>query len=241
MCRLPTAYSSSSFVKNSFVVSLPDFFAGLLSQQLPEGFVLVVDLQVFFLSRRSNLVCAKEKTIRVTINHRRGILSRFRRSHDVLRNFIPGDVEVDVAQFRLINDLLDDSGLLLDWPNNPPDADMGPDKRRIGMTPEQRLHLGRISRFGAGLCEWNVNVVVNQNDQACLGGEIDQAIERLVLKTRHLTRDLCGNKFFMNAEFPDAAEHTGKSLEHASNMIGGVHVRRIEPCDHWIEPKLLFL
>src|SRR5687767_5267510 len=98
---------------------------------------------------------------------------------------------------------------------------MGPDKRRIRMAPEERLHLGRISRLGAGPRKRHVDVVVNEHNQTNFCSEVDQTIERLVLKTCDITRDLCGNKFLMNAEFTNAGKNTGKSGKHASNMIGG--------------------
>src|SRR6185503_13745319 len=241
MRGLPTAHFPSRFIKDSFVISLAHFVAGFRSQQLPERFILVVDAEIFLLVWRSDFVCAEEKTIRVTIHNRCGILSRFRRSDNVLGNFVPGDIEVDVDQLRIADDLFDHCGLLPDWPDDPPDADMGPNKRCVGMAFEQRFHLGCISRLSAGLCEWNVHVVVNENYQANFCGKVNQAIECRIPKTCDFARDFCGNEFLMNAEFTDAAENTRKGGKHTSNMIRGIHVRGIETSDHGIEPYLLFL
>ena len=86
---------------------------------------------------------------------------------------------MDVPQLRVVDDLLHDGGLLLDWTNDPTDADMGPDKRCVGMALEQRLHLGRISRFGAGLGKGDVDVVMNQNYEPDFGCKVDESIERI--------------------------------------------------------------
>src|SRR6185369_11398861 len=188
---LPTADLASRFVKDSFVVFLADLFTGVRAEQLPQRFVLVVDPEIFFLSRRSDLVCAEEKTIRITIDDSRRLPGRFRCGHNVLRYFVPRDIEMHVLELRVVDDLLDDCSLIFNWTNDPADADMGPDKRRVGMAPEERLHLGRISRFGAGLCEWDVDVVVNQDHQTNLSRKIDEPIEGLVLKTRNFAGDLC--------------------------------------------------
>ena len=108
------------------------------------------------------------------------------------------------------------------------------------MTLEQRFHLRRIRRFCAWFGKRHVDVVVNQHDETDFGREVDETIERLVLETRHFARDFRGNKFLMNGEFTDAREHARERREHTSNVIGGVHVGRIETGDHRIEPCLLF-
>src|SRR5215213_4946828 len=86
---LPTADPASSFVENSFVVLKPHLFAGFRRKQLPERFILVVDLEIFLLIGRSYLVGAKEKTVRMSIDDGRCVLRRFRRRHDVLRHLVP--------------------------------------------------------------------------------------------------------------------------------------------------------
>src|SRR6185369_16724372 len=240
MRSLPTAHLASCFVKNSFVVPLANLLAYFGSQLFPKRLILVIDLQIFFLSGRSNFVGAEEKAIWIATDHSRRVLYRLGRRDHVLRHFIPGNVEMNVSQLRIADDLFDDCGLLFHWTNDSPDADMRPDKRRVGMTLEQGLHLGRISRLSAGLCKRNVNIVVNKNDQTNFSSEVEQTIERRILKARYLTRDLCGNKFLVNAEFADTAENTGENGEHAANVIRGIHVRWIEARDHRIEAALLF-
>ena len=43
----------------------------------------------------------------------------------------------------------------------------------------------------------------------------------------------------MDGEFADAREHAWIHLQHATNVIRRIHVRRIESRDHWVEPGLL--
>src|SRR6185295_17272043 len=152
MSSLPTAHFTSRFVKKSFVVLLANFLAGLRRQQFPKRFILVIDLQIFLLSSRSNFVGAEEKAIRIAIDHSRRVLYGFGRRYHILRHFIPGNVEMNVSQLRIADDLFDDGGLLFHGTNDSPDADVSPDERRVGMTLEERFHLGRISRLSAGLC-----------------------------------------------------------------------------------------
>ena len=82
---------------------------------------------------------------------------------------------------------------------------------------------------------------MDQNNQTDFGGEIEQPIQCRILKAGHLAGDLCRDKLLVNGEFADARENSGKCLQHAPNMIGGVHVGRIEAGDHRIEARLLFL
>jgi hypothetical protein len=47
-------------------------------------------------------------------------------------------------------------------------------------------------------------------------------------------------ELLVDREFADPREHSGEGLEHATDVIGGVHVSRIEAGDHGVEPRLLF-
>jgi hypothetical protein len=44
----------------------------------------------------------------------------------------------------------------------------------------------------------------------------------------------------VNRELADSREDSRESLEHSADMVYGVHVRRIEACDHWIKLTLFF-
>src|SRR5207302_2652786 len=94
-------------------------------------------------------------------------------------------------------------------------------------------------RWGSLLRERNVNIVVNQDDQACLGGEVEDTIHSRVLQARHFTCDLCRDELLMYREFADSREYTRESLKDAPDVVRGIHIRRVETRDHGIEASLL--
>ena len=91
-------------------------------------------------------------------------------------------------------------------------ADVRPDDARARVALEQRLHLRQIRRFGVGLRERHVDVVVKDDDQPALGGELENPIERRIGQARGLAGDLRGHEFLVDAELADAGEDAGERL-----------------------------
>ena len=125
--------------------------------------------------------------------------------------------------------------------NDAAKTDVRPDDARARMALEQRLHLREIHRLGIGLCERHVDVVVEDDDEPALGGEVENPIERRIGQARGLAGNLRGHEFLVDAELADAGEDAGEGLQHAADVIDGIHVRRVEPGDHRIEARLLLL
>jgi hypothetical protein len=84
-----------------------------------------------------------------------------------------------------------------------------------------------------------IDVVVEDHDEPGFGGEVEDAIERRVGEAGRVAGDLRRHELLVDAELADAAEDAGERLQHAADVIHRVHVRRIEPGDHRIEPRLL--
>jgi hypothetical protein len=55
-------------------------------------------------------------------------------SHDVLRYFIPGDVEINMTKLRIVNDAFKYGGLLFNRTNDSTYTDMRPDKGGFRMS-----------------------------------------------------------------------------------------------------------
>src|SRR4030095_1908581 len=96
--------------------------------------ILVVNLQIFFLVGWRYFVGAKKKPIRMSVDNCSRILCRLRSSYDVLRYFIPGDVEINMTELRIINDVFDDGGLLFNRTNDSTYADVRPNKGGVRMS-----------------------------------------------------------------------------------------------------------
>ena len=76
----------------------------------------------------------------------------------------------------------------------------------VRMALEQRLHLRQIHRLGVRLRERHVDVVVQDHDEAGLGGEVENAIERRIGQAGRLARDLGRDEFLVDGELADAGE-----------------------------------
>ena len=94
------------------------------------------------------------------------------------------------------------------------------------MPLEDRLHLRQVDRFGVLLRERHVDVVVKNDHQADLAGEVEDAIERGIGEAGGFTGDLRRDELLVDAELADAGEHARKGPQHAADVIGGVHVGR---------------
>lgn len=63
---LPSPDLKPSLIEDSLVVVCAHFLNGVLAQQIPQGAVLIEDLQVLLLSRGRDLVGAEKETVRVS-------------------------------------------------------------------------------------------------------------------------------------------------------------------------------
>ena len=123
--------------------------------------------------------------------------------------------------------------------NHPAETRVRPDHRSLRMAPEQVFHLREVDRLGAFLRERNIDVVVQEDDEPHLTREFEDAVERRVREARGVAGDLGRDELLVNRELADAGEHAGERLEHAANVVGGVHVGGIEAGDHRIEARLI--
>ncbi len=64
------------------------------------------------------------------------------------------------------------------------------------------------------------------------------AVERRIEQARRAGAHLVRDEFLVDRELADSREHAGEGPQHSPNLIGGVHVARIEPGDHRVEPRL---
>ncbi len=120
-----------------------------------------------------------------------------------------------------------------------PESRVRPDDRRLGMAREQSLHLLEVGAHLLGLAERLVDVVVDDDDQADLTREVEDAVERRVGQARDVAGNLRGHELLVDRELTDPGEHAGKGLEHPPDVIGRVHVGGVEAGDHRIEAGLL--
>jgi hypothetical protein len=81
--------------------------------------------------------------------------------------------------------------VILNRPHHPSYAGMRPDDGRVRMTFEERLHLTEVSWWGSFLGERHIDIVVDQNHKAHLGGEFEYAVESRILEAGDLSRNLC--------------------------------------------------
>ncbi len=121
-----------------------------------------------------------------------------------------------------------------------PEPDVGPDDRRLGMPPQQRLHLGEEDRLLSRLGERHIHIVVDQDDEPHLAREVEDPVQGRIDQARDLARDLRGHELLVNGELADPREDARKGPQHPADVIGGVHVGGVEAGDHGIEAGLLF-
>src|SRR3954462_12153266 len=200
MRLLPRAHPPSRLVEDAFVVPLANLLARLTVEQLPEGRVLVVDPEIRLLVFRCHFIGAEEEAVGVAVDNVRDGPRRLGRGDRVLRDLAPRDVEVDVFEGGVFEQLFDERALRLRGAHDAPDADVRPDDGGVGVALEERLDLLEVCGRRALLREGRVDVVVYEDDEPDLRGEVYEAVERRVVEARDLARDLCGDELFMNAE-----------------------------------------
>ena len=72
--------------------------------------------------------------------------------------------------------------MVLPRPDHTPQAHMGPNDGHVRVPLEEGLYLIQVSRFRPLLCKRNVDIVVDQHNQANFRAKIEYAIESRVLE-----------------------------------------------------------
>src|SRR5262249_51436400 len=139
----------------------------------------------------------------------------------------------------VLDNFFDVGSVILYRADDPTHSGVSPNDGRLRVAPEQTFHLIQVSRWRAFLREWDIEIAVQDGNQAGFSSEVEDSIKRRIFQTGYLPGHLCGNKFLMYRELANAREDAGKGLEHTTDVVGGVHVRRIEACNHRVETSLL--
>src|SRR5215471_3978722 len=86
----PGSNPAFSFIKNSFVVGLQNFFARFSRKQGPQRPVVFVGFEISCFRPWCERICSKQEAIGITVEKIRGYFERLGTGGNVLRNFIPG-------------------------------------------------------------------------------------------------------------------------------------------------------
>jgi hypothetical protein len=123
--------------------------------------------------------------------------------------------------------------------NDAAETEVSPDDRGLRVPPQECLHLREVHRLGVGLRKRHVEVVVEDDDETRFGGEVEDPIEGRIGQAGGFADDLRGHELLVDTELADPGEDTGKRLQYSPDVIDAVHVGRVEPGDHRIEPRLV--
>jgi hypothetical protein len=88
--------------------------------------------------------------------------------------------------------------------------------------------------------ERRIEIVVYDYQQPTFRAEIEDPVQSRIVEAGDFAGDLGGDKFLVNAEFADAGKYPRKGLQHALDVVGGVHVGWVEARNHGIETGLFF-
>src|SRR6185436_11203565 len=97
---------------------------------------------------------------------------RFGCGEQVFGHLVPGDVEVNVVEVGARQDRLDGPDVVDDRTHDAAETQVRPDDRGAWMSSEEGLQLLQVDRDAAALRKGPVDVVVQENDQPGLGGEV---------------------------------------------------------------------
>ena len=165
MSRLPRShFLRPSLIEKASEVSFAHLLAGLRGKQIPQGLILIEDLQVALLAGGCNFVSTEQKAIRETIDYVRSDLCSFRARDNILGHFVPRDVEIDILERGIAEDDRKISCVILYRSNDTSHARMCPDDCRIRMPLQKGFHLFQVRRRRALLRERNIHVIVEDND-----------------------------------------------------------------------------
>ena len=249
MITFPQADAAAGFVEKSVVVCEAKFFTGVRGEESEQRRVNIVNAEIGFLVGRSHFIGAEQETIRVAIDEVRGDLRGFGGGDDVLGDFGPRNIEIEIVESGVAEEGVQDGGMRFDGADDATEAGMGPDDGGFGMALDESFHLGKVEGLGAGSIggniglvfgEGRIDVVVDDDDETGIGGKIEDAVESGILKAGDIAGNFRGDKFLVNGEFTDTGKDAGKGLQDAANVVGGVHIGGIKTGNHGIETSLLF-
>src|SRR3982750_704760 len=123
--------------------------------------------------------------------------------------------------------------------NNAAHSRVRANDRGLRMALQHRFHLREGNRLSAGFGKWHIHVVVDKNEEPSFCGKVQDQIKGWVLKRGGFPCYFCGAEFLVNAELTNGRENAWEREKDATNVIDTIHVSRIEPCNHGIEPSLL--
>src|SRR5215468_12427193 len=93
-----------------------------------------------------------------------------------------------------------------------------PDDGGAGMAMENGDELFEVGGFGCVfgnvLGKGKIDVVVQNDDEAGFGGEIENSVEGRIFEAGYFPRNFCGNEFLVNSELADASEDSRKGFEN---------------------------
>ena len=120
------------------------------------------------------------------------------------------------------------------------EADVGPDDRRLRVPLEQLLHLRQVDRLrrpasANGMSMSLCRITTSRPRRRSRGSDRAPGWSGSPSRPRSSPRRTpCG---CVNSPMP--REHARERRQHAPDVIGGVHVGRVEAGDHRIEARLL--
>lgn len=122
----PGADAAAGFVEKPLVVAFAKVGTGLGCELGEARSVHVVDLEIALLVLRGYFVGAEEETAGVAIDDGGGGIEGFGRGNEVFGDFVPGDVDVDVAELGVGEDAVDDSSLVVNGVDDAAQSAMSP-------------------------------------------------------------------------------------------------------------------
>src|SRR4051812_4631368 len=118
MSCFPSSYFLPRPVKDALVISKTDLLARLFVEQRPQRRVLIVDLEIGILVGWRNFIRSEEESIWILVHEVGGRPDCFGTRYNVLRYLIPGDIEVDVTEFRVLQNICKVSCMISNGPDH---------------------------------------------------------------------------------------------------------------------------
>ncbi len=118
---LPFPYSVSRFIEEALIISFVNLLVCFFVQQLPQCLVLVIDTQISLLLRRCHFICAEQEAVGVTVDQVGRNLYSFQCCDQVLRDFIPRNIEIDVTELWIFQNGLEGRNVMCEGERHGPD------------------------------------------------------------------------------------------------------------------------
>src|SRR5436189_2126811 len=190
MHQFPGPHFLPGLIEEALVVYFAHFLASFPVQPLPQRAILVVDPEILLLVGRRHFVGSEEETVRIAIDQFGSYLGRFGTRDNVLGHLVPRDIEVHMTELGIAKDLRNVRGMILYRADHSAHTRVRPDDGRVWMPLEKSFRFVQVRWWRVFLCKRHIHVVVDEHDESDLCSEIQNAIQRWVLETRNLARDL---------------------------------------------------